>query len=51
MTSCGGDLDRAAAAGGLDGAVGEVALDLFHLLLHPGSLFHDFAEAGHLKEC
>ena len=43
----GDDLDRAAAAGGLDGARGELRLDLFHLLLHSRSLFHEFADAGH----
>ena len=41
------DLDRAAAAGGLDRARGELGLDLFHLLLHARSLFHEFADAGH----
>ena len=43
----GNDLDGAAAAGGFDGALSKLALDLLHLLLHSRSLFHEFAETGH----
>ena len=43
----GDDLDGAAAAGGFDGALSKLALDLLHLLLHSRSLFHEFAETGH----
>ena len=46
----GDDLDGAAAAGGFDRAVGECGLDLFHLLLHARSLFHEFADAGHVEK-
>jgi hypothetical protein len=46
----GGDLDRSAAAGGLDGARRELRLHLFHLLLHSRSLFHEFANAGHFRK-
>ena len=31
----------------LDRARGESGLDVFHLLLHPRSLFHEFFNAGH----
>ena len=44
----GGDLDGAAAAGGLDGVRGELRLHLFHLLLHSRSLFHQFSNARHI---
>src|ERR1039457_482720 len=44
--SLGGKFDRAAAAGGLDGARSDLRLHLFHLLLHSRSLFHEFAEMG-----
>ena len=40
----GGDFHRAAAAGGFDGAQRELRLNLFHLLLHFRSLFHEFAQ-------
>jgi len=40
-------LHRAAAAGRLDRASGEARLNLFHLLLHFGSLLHEFSDAGH----
>ena len=43
----GHDFDRAAAAGGFDGASGQLGLDLFHLLLHSRSLFDNFSDAGH----
>ena len=39
------DLHRAAAAGRFDGSLGEVVLDLFHLLLHARSLLHEFSNA------
>ena len=45
--AAGNDLDGAAAASRFDSALGETALDLFHLLLHPRSLFHEFADTGH----
>src|ERR1039458_602857 len=45
----GGNFDRSAAAGGLDGARSELRLHLFHLLLHSRSLFHEFADAGHFR--
>ena len=32
---------------GFDGAGGQLGLDLFHLLLHARSLFHEFSNAGH----
>ncbi len=46
----GGDLDRAAAAGGFDGARGELRLHLFHLLLHSLRLFQHFSETGHIND-
>ena len=44
----GDNLHSAAAAGCFDGAGSERGLDLFHLLLHARSLFHEFADAGHV---
>ena len=43
----GGDFDRSSATGRFDSALGELGLDLFHLLLHSRSLFHQFSDAGH----
>ena len=43
----GNDFDGAAAAGGFDGASGELGLHLFHLLLHALGLLHHFSDAGH----
>jgi hypothetical protein len=40
--------DGASAARGLDGATGQILLNLFNLLLHPRSLFHEFADTGHV---
>jgi len=45
--SAGAASSGASTAGGFHSSLGEVVLDLFHLLLHARSLFHQFAEAGH----
>jgi hypothetical protein len=40
--------DGAAAAGGVDGAGGQLGLDFLHLALDARRLFHEFADAGHV---
>ena len=45
------DFDRAAAAGGLDGAGGEFGLDLLPFAAARGRLFHEFSEVGHNNYC
>ena len=44
----GGDAHRTATAGGCHRARRELRLNLFHLLLHFRSLFHEFGNVGHI---